>query len=101
SIIGWSKTLSSQLAADGILINNVCPGWTRTDRVNEIIETRAETQNKSADEIDQAITSDIPMGRMGKPEELANLIVFLASERASYITGTSIQVDGGAVKGIL
>jgi 3-oxoacyl-[acyl-carrier protein] reductase len=101
SVIGWSKTLSSQVAADGILVNNVCPGWTRTERVNEIIAARAKAQNTQADEIDQAITADIPMGRMGKPEELANLIVFLASECASYITGTSIQVDGGAVRGIL
>ncbi len=100
SVVGWAKTLSSQLAAEGILINNVCPGWTRTDRVNELIQARAKNEDKSAREVEQTIVSNIPMGRMGQPEELANLVVFLASERASYITGTTIQVDGGAVKGM-
>jgi 3-oxoacyl-[acyl-carrier protein] reductase len=100
SVIGWAKTLASQLASEGVLINNVCPGWTRTERVSEIIQARAKSSGQRPHEIDQSITGDIPMGRMGKPEELANLVVFLASERASYITGTSIQVDGGAVQGI-
>ncbi len=100
SILGWAKTLSNQVAKDGILINNVCPGWTRTGRVQELIQSRAELQGKTPDAIDRIITSGIPIGRMGKPEELANLVVFLASERASYLTGTSIQVDGGAVRGV-
>lgn len=100
SVLGWAKTLANQTAAEGVLINNVCPGWTRTDRVGEIIQARAESSGKTTEEVDKAITDGIPMGRMGRPEELADLVVFLASERASYITGTSIQVDGGAVKGI-
>ncbi|MFQ5769799.1 MAG: SDR family oxidoreductase [bacterium] len=100
AVLGWAKTLANQTAQEGILINNVCPGWTRTDRVFELVHSRANSEGKSPQEIDRAITSGIPMGRMGKPEELANLVVFLASERASYITGTTIQVDGGAVKGI-
>jgi len=100
SVVGWAKTLSSQLAAEGILINNVCPGWTRTDRVDELIQARAKNEGKSPREVEQTIVSSIPMGRMGQPEELANLVAFLASERTSYITGTTIQVDGGAVKGM-
>lgn len=100
AVIGWAKTLANQVAADGILVNNVCPGWTRTGRVEQLFNARAEAQNKSPEEIETGISKLIPAGRLGEPEELANLVVFLTSERASYITGTSIQVDGGAVKGI-
>ncbi|MFQ5706452.1 MAG: SDR family oxidoreductase [bacterium] len=100
SILGWAKTLAGRVAADGILVNNVCPGWTRTGRVQEILQARAEAENTTPEEVAQGIVNNIPMGRMAETEEFANLVVFLASERASYITGTSIQVDGGAVKGI-
>lgn len=100
SVVGWAKTLANQVAKDGILINNVCPGWTRTDRVVEIIESRANSQGVTPEEVEAGITNTIPVGRLGQPEELANLVTFLASERASYITGTSIQVDGGAVQSI-
>ncbi len=99
-VLGWAKTLANQVAKDGILINNVCPGWTKTGRVVELFEGRAQSQNKSVEDIENGISNTIPLGRLGKPKELANLVVFLASERASYITGTSIQVDGGSVKGI-
>lgn len=100
SILGWAKTLANQVAAEGILINNVCPGWTRTDRVVEIFEARAKGQGTTPEKIEAGITRGIPMGRLGKPEELANLVVFLASEMASYITGVSVQVDGGSVQGL-
>jgi 3-oxoacyl-[acyl-carrier protein] reductase len=99
AIVGWAKTLAGQVASEGVLINNVCPGWTKTERVTEIFEGRAAVQNTTPETIEAGITQTIPMGRLGKPEELANLIVFLASERASYITGTTIQVDGGSVQG--
>jgi 3-oxoacyl-[acyl-carrier protein] reductase len=100
-VIGLAKTLSAQVAADGITINNVAPGYTRTDRVLELARARASEQGKTVEEILAATSSDSPMNRMGEPEELAALVAFLASERASYITGTTIQVDGGYVKGIL
>ncbi len=100
AVVGWAKTLANQVAAEGILVNNVCPGWTRTDRVVELFTARAKREGTSAKQIESRITSTIPMGRLGRPEELANLVVFLGSECASYLTGTSIQVDGGAVKGI-
>jgi len=100
SILGWAKTLANQVAAEGILINNVCPGWTRTARVVEIFEARAKGQGTTPEKIEAGITRGIPMGRLGKPEELANLVVFLASEMASYITGVSVQVDGGSVQGL-
>jgi 3-oxoacyl-[acyl-carrier protein] reductase len=99
SVIGWAKTLANQVASYGILINNVCPGYTLTDRVTQLVNSRAQKEGKSPEEIAEQITSVIPMKRMGKPEEFANLVVFLASERASYITGTTIQIDGGATRG--
>jgi 3-oxoacyl-[acyl-carrier protein] reductase len=100
-VVGLAKTLSSQLAADGITVNNVAPGYTRTARVVELAKTRAAQQGREADEVLAEITASYPMQRMGKPEELAALVAFLASERASYITGTTIQVDGGYVQGLL
>ena len=99
-VVGLAKTLSNQFASDGITVNCVCPGWTRTERVAELLAVRAKEQNLSPAEVERQITAAIPMGRMGRPEELAALIAFLASERAGYITGTAIQVDGGYVKGL-
>mgnify|MGYP006279020407 CR=1 FL=1 len=98
-VVGFAKTLSNERAADNIRVNVVCPGPTLTDRMKELIHSNMEQMNKSREEVKKAWTDQIPLGRMGKPEELANLVVFLASERASYITGTAIQVDGGFVKG--
>lgn len=100
SVIGWAKTLSNQVAKEGILINNVCPGWTRTDRLVEIFSARASASNTSPETIESGITKTIPIARLAQPEELANLVVFLGSQRASYITGTSVQVDGGFVQGV-
>jgi 3-oxoacyl-[acyl-carrier protein] reductase len=100
-VTGLAKTLSAQVAADGITVNNVAPGYTRTDRVLELAKARAADQGKTVEEILAETTADFPIQRMGEPEELAALVAFLASERASYITGTTIQVDGGFVRGVL
>jgi 3-oxoacyl-[acyl-carrier protein] reductase len=100
-VVGLAKTLSAQIAADGITVNNVAPGYTRTDRVLELAQARAAHEDKTVDAILVESTASYPMKRMGEPEELAALVAFLASERASYITGTTIQVDGGYAKGIL
>jgi 3-oxoacyl-[acyl-carrier protein] reductase len=99
-VVGLAKTLSGQLARDGITVNCVCPGWTLTDRVAELNAARARELGVPAEKVEQQVTLNIPLGRMGQPEELAALIAFLASERAGYITGTAIQVDGGYVKGL-
>jgi 3-oxoacyl-[acyl-carrier protein] reductase len=100
-VIGFAKTLASELAVDKILVNNVCPGIIFTDRIQQLATVRAEEAGITFDEAIANMTKDIPLGRIGDPQEFANLVVFLASERASYITGTTIQVDGGLVKGLL
>ena len=100
-VIGFAKTLATELANDNILVNNVCPGIIFTDRIQQLATVRAEEANITFDQAIEKMTQDIPLGRIGDPKEFANLIVFLASERASYITGATIQVDGGMVKGLL
>jgi 3-oxoacyl-[acyl-carrier protein] reductase len=100
-VTGLAKTLSVQVADVGITVNNVAPGYTRTDRVLELAEARAAEQGKTVEEVLTDTAAGFPMRRMGEPEELAALVVFLASERAGYITGTTIPVDGGFLKGLL
>ena len=99
--LGYSKTLADEVAKDGILVNNVLPGYLLTDRMMHVIKTRAESQAVSEEAAMAALTSTIPMGRVGRPEELANLVVFLASDAASYITGATIQVDGGVIRSMI
>ncbi len=100
-VVGMAKTLSLEVAADNILVNNICPGRLDTDRVRSLDEDRARRSGKSVEEAKQENLSQIPLGRYGEPRELANLAVFLASDAASYITGTTIQVDGGALRNLL
>jgi 3-oxoacyl-[acyl-carrier protein] reductase len=100
-LIGLAKTLSNDYAPYNILVNNVCPGVTLTERVKQLSLALAAQKGITPEKVIQDWEAGIPMGRMGKPEELANLVVFLASERASYITGTTIQVDGGYYKGLM
>ena len=98
-VVGFAKTIANEHAKDNILVNVVCPGPNLTDRMKELINKTVNDTGKSEAEVKKSWTDQIPLGRLGKPEELANLVVFLASEKASYITGTVIQVDGGFVKG--
>ncbi len=100
AVIGFAKTLSNELAGDNILVNNVCPGWTLTERLRRLLEARAQRKGISVEEERRSLEREIPMGRLGKPEEVADLVVFLASERAGFITGATIQVDGGYIKGV-
>jgi len=99
-ILGLTKTLSNEHAEDGILVNAVCPGWTLTKRVEELAKAQAKATGKASEEIIKGWESQIPLKRLAQPSEIANLVVFLASERASYITGAVIQVDGGVIKGL-
>ncbi|MHA2392087.1 MAG: SDR family oxidoreductase [Promethearchaeota archaeon] len=100
-VVGFAKTLANVYAKDNILVNVVCPGPTLTDRMKELIKKTSENTGKSFKEAESAWKELIPLGRLGNPEEIANLVVFLASEKASFITGTIIQVDGGFVKSSL
>jgi 3-oxoacyl-[acyl-carrier protein] reductase len=97
-VAGWAKTLAAEVAADNVLINTVCPGWTRTDRVTRMLAARAAGAPDGAEAAEAAIVHGIPLGRLAEPAEIADVIVFLASERASYMTGTLVPVDGGVVQ---
>jgi len=100
AISGLSKSLSNEFAADNVLVNSVLPGYTLTERLSELSEAQAKGRGVSREQIVREWEQQIPMRRLGKPEELGALIAFLASDRASYITGAAIQVDGGYIKGI-
>lgn len=99
-VIGLMKTLSNELGPFGIGVNVVCPGYTRTDRLVELATRISEREGISEQAVHERWTRQIPMGRLGEPSELAAVVAFLCSGRASYLTGTAIQVDGGAVKGV-
>ncbi|MCI0348870.1 MAG: SDR family oxidoreductase [Acidobacteriales bacterium] len=100
SVVGLVKSLANEFGKDGILVNNVAPGYTATERLNELAGTRALAAGVSLKEIYESWAAEIPLRRIGKPEEIADAIVWLASERASYITGQTILVDGGLYKGL-
>lgn len=101
SIIGLIKTLADELAPDGIRVNGICPGWTRTDRVDQLLQDRASRQLTTPEVEAAKIAIDIPLGRMGTPEEFAQAAAFLVSPAASYITGVSLLVDGGMYRGVM
>jgi len=94
AMASWSKTLSIELAEYGITVNNVLPGFTKTGRLDSIIQSRASSSGKSFEEAENSMISTVPAGRLGKSEEVAALIAFLATPAAGYISGTSIPVDG-------
>jgi len=96
----WSKTLSIELGEFGITVNNILPGFTETERLNEIIKVKAEKEGTSFDEMAESMKNYAPAKRFAKPEETANAIVFLASEMASYINGINLPVDGGRTKSL-
>ena len=100
-VVGMARTLANQLAADGITINNVLPGYILTDRVIELAENQASAQGKTSDEVLSGFAAPVPVGRVGQPEELAAVVAFLASQQAAFINGASIQVDGGRYKGLM
>ncbi|KAB8332872.1 SDR family oxidoreductase [Scytonema tolypothrichoides VB-61278] len=101
SVIGLTKTLSRELGNDNIRVNSILPGWTYTERVEELIAARAAKTGKNpADEIAE-INATVPLDRMGKPEEFANVAVFLCSPAASFVNGVMLQVDGGLCQGTL
>jgi 3-oxoacyl-[acyl-carrier protein] reductase len=100
AVTGFARTLANEVATEGITVNNILPGYTRTERLEELAQMMAEKQGISADEFRAHWEAEIPMKRLGEPREFAAMAAFLVSERASYITGTSIQVDGGWIKSL-
>jgi len=100
AVVGLVKSLANEFGKDGILVNNVGPGFTATDRLKELAKARSAASGKSEQEIFDAWAADAPLKRLGEPREVAETIVWLASERATYITGQTVLADGGMYKGL-
>lgn len=100
AVTGFARTLANEVAGHGVTVNNVLPGYTRTERLVDLAERNASDRGSSVEEAYAQWEREIPAGRLGSPDEIAALVAFLASERAAYITGQSICVDGGWVKGL-
>ena len=100
AVMNWTKSMSLQYASDGILVNTVAPGSIDTPRQVANRQRESDVTGRSVEELRKARVKDIPLGRLGRPDEVANLIVFLASECSSYVTGTCVTIDGGVVRGI-
>jgi 3-oxoacyl-[acyl-carrier protein] reductase len=100
AVLGLVKSLANEFGKDGILVNNVAPGFTATDRLKELAKARSAASGKNEAEIFDGWAAEAPLKRVGQPRELADTVVWLASERASYITGQTVLVDGGTYKGL-
>lgn len=100
SLVGWSKTLSREVGKDGITANIVLPGRIATGRIKFLDEAKAKREGRTVEDVSAESTGTIPLGRYGKPEEYADVVAFLASERAAYLTGSVIRVDGGLIASV-
>lgn len=101
AVTGFARTLANEVAPYGVTVNNILPGWTRTERVVQLNAATAAREGVAPEDVQRRIEAQIPMARLGEPNEFAALAAFLASERASYITAQSIAVDGGWIRGLV
>jgi 3-oxoacyl-[acyl-carrier protein] reductase len=100
AIAGFSKSLSKELGPHGILVNTICPGYTRTDRLEELAEERVRRAGITKDQYYEMLAKNVPIGRVAEAEEFASVAAFLCSERASYVSGIALAVDGGSGVGL-
>jgi 3-oxoacyl-[acyl-carrier protein] reductase len=100
AVVGLSKSVANELGPEGIRVNVVCPGFTKTARMTELMTARSKREAKTYEEIERSFTSSVPLGRFGDPADVARMVVFLSSDAAGYVNGTTVQVDGGFVKGL-
>jgi 3-oxoacyl-[acyl-carrier protein] reductase len=101
AIAGLARTLADELGPQGILVNTLCPGYTRTPRLEELAAVRAEAAGTSPDAVTASLAASVPLRRIAEPDEFGAVVAFLCSERASYLTGVTLAVDGGASRGLL
>lgn len=100
AVANWAKTLAGELGAHGITVNNVLPGYTQTQRLEQILAERTKATGKNADEIERAMLASVPLGRFAKASEIAAVIAFLASPAAAYVNGINVPVDGGRTQSL-
>lgn len=100
AVAGLNKTLSIEYGASGVTFNTVCPGGIYTHRIDDVLSDRAKREGTNLETLKRGYVADIPVGRFGKPEEVGDLVAFLCSERAAFINGTSISIDGGLTRGL-
>jgi 3-oxoacyl-[acyl-carrier protein] reductase len=100
AMAGWSKTLAGELGPDGITVNNVLPGYTRTDRLNSLLQGQASSSGRGAEEVATGMLAAVPARRFGEPGEVAAVVAFLCTPAAAYVNGVSIAVDGGRTRSL-